>query len=236
MLWTWSDLSPSIRYAAPPVGKRRWQAPAPPLQNNSQITLAVDQPPVCPQSGAAKTPYIYGFNSGPGDEDCLYLNVYAPPNATDLPVLLWIRKPINNCVAPYILANCNARSTDGGGYGLFGATYDPSPMMNTNNNGFITVEIQYRLGAFGFLASEEVKEHGVTNAGLLDQRFAIQWVQEHIAKFGGDPKRVTIGGESSGAGAVMLHALAYGGQEFNLFNNVRLSLTSHLGTELTVFA
>ncbi|RAH55631.1 carboxylesterase [Aspergillus piperis CBS 112811] len=189
----------SIRYAAPPVGKRRWQAPAPPLQNNSQITLAVDQPPVCPQSGAAKTPYIYGFNSGPGDEDCLYLNVYAPPNATDLPVLLWIH---------------------GGGYGLFGATYDPSPMMNTNNNGFITVEIQYRLGAFGFLSSEEVKEHGVTNAGLLDQRFAFEWVQEHIDKFGGDPERVTIGGESSGAGAVMLHALAYGGQEFNLFNNI----------------
>ncbi|PWY92926.1 carboxylesterase family protein [Aspergillus heteromorphus CBS 117.55] len=156
----------SIRYAAPPVGKRRWQAPVPPLQNNTQITLAVDQPPVCPQSGAAGTPYVYGFNSGPGDEDCLYLNLYAPPNATNLPVLLWIH---------------------GGGYALFGAEYDPSPMINTNNNGFITVEIQYRLGAFGFLSSDEVKEHGQTNAGLLDQRFALEWVQEHIAKFGGIP-------------------------------------------------
>ncbi|PYH87985.1 carboxylesterase family protein [Aspergillus ellipticus CBS 707.79] len=189
----------SIRYAAPPVGKRRWQAPAPPLPNNTAVTLAVDQPPVCPQSGAAKTPYVYGFNSGPGDEDCLYLNLYAPPNATDLPVLVWIH---------------------GGGYGLFGAEYDPSPMINTNDNGFIGVEIQYRLGAFGFLSSAEVKAYGATNAGLLDQRFALEWVQQHIAKFGGDPSRVTIGGESSGAGSVMLHALAYGGREFNLFNNI----------------
>lgn len=209
------------------MGKRRWQAPAAPLQNNSHITLAVDQPPVCPQSGAAGTPYVYGFNSGPGDEDCLYLNVYAPPNATDLPVLLWIRKsePVQPLTGSLLTAD---GLPDGGGYALFGAEYDPSPMMNTNNNGFITVEIQYRLGAFGFLSSSEVKEHGVTNAGLLDQRFALQWVQRHIAKFGGDPKRVTIGGESSGAGAVMLHALAYGGQEFNLFNNVRPLASSPL--------
>jgi carboxylesterase type B len=110
---------------------------------------------------------------------------------------------------------------DGGGYGLFGAVYDPSPMMNANDNGFITVEIQYRLGAFGFLSSTEVYTYGGTNAGLLDQRFAMEWVRNHIQKFGGDPTRVTIGGESSGAGSVMLHSLAYGGREDHLFTNVR---------------
>ncbi|KAK9558231.1 hypothetical protein V6Z88_004530 [Aspergillus fumigatus] len=188
-----------IRYASPPVGQLRWQPPRPPVKNNSHIIPAVDPPPMCPQSGAAGTPAIYGFNSGPGDEDCLFLNVYAPPGASNLPVFVWIH---------------------GGGYGLFGAVYDPSPLMNTNNNGFITVEIQYRLGAFGFLSSAEVHKQGALNAGLLDQRFALEWVQRYISRFGGDPKRVTIGGESAGAGAVMLQSLAYGGAESNLFQNI----------------
>ena len=98
--------------------------------------------------------------------------------------------------------------------------------MNTNNNGFITVEIQYRLGAFGFLSSDEVHSHGQTNAGLLDQRFALEWVQQYISHFGGDPTRVTIGGESAGAGSVMLHSLAYGGREDHLFTNVSESSTN----------
>ncbi|EAW14623.1 putative carboxylesterase [Aspergillus clavatus NRRL 1] len=188
-----------IRYAAPPVGHLRWQPPNPPVKNNSRVLPAVDQPPYCPQSGAAGTPTVYGFNSAPGNEDCLFLNVYAPPGASDLPVFVWIH---------------------GGGYGLFGAVYDPSPLMNTNNNGFITVEIQYRLGAFGFLSSPEVHRQGALNAGLLDQRFAMKWVQQNIAQFGGDPSRVTIAGESAGAGSVMLHSLAYAGRDANLFQNI----------------
>jgi carboxylesterase type B len=92
--------------------------------------------------------------------------------------------------------------------------------MNTNDNGFIVVEIQYRLGAFGFLASTEIEQNGVLNAGLLDQRFALDWVQRHATEFGGDPARVTIGGESSGAGSVMYHALARGGNDSQVFNNV----------------
>jgi hypothetical protein len=81
-----------IRYAAPPVGKLRWQAPQAPLVNRSSIQSATKQPPLCPQSGGAKLPEVYGFNSALGNEDCLFLNVYAPPGAKDLPVLLWIRK------------------------------------------------------------------------------------------------------------------------------------------------
>ncbi|KAJ5921451.1 hypothetical protein N7466_009777 [Penicillium verhagenii] len=188
-----------IRYAAPPIGNLRWQAPQAPLVNRTFTTSATEQPPRCPQSGGAKIPKIYGFNSALGDEDCLFLNVYAPPGAKDLPVLLWIH---------------------GGGYGLFGAIYDPSEWMNTNENGFIAVMIQYRLGAFGFLSSEDVYRYGQTNAGLLDIRFALEWVQEHIEIFGGNASRVTVGGESSGAGSAMLQAMAYGGREDKLFNNI----------------
>ena len=94
--------------------------------------------------------------------------------------------------------------------------------MTTNDNGFISVMIQYRLGAFGFLSSEDVKQNGQVNAGLLDQRFALHWVQDYIQKFGGDPKKVTLAGESAGAGSVMLQAMAYGGkQDVTLFDNVR---------------
>ncbi|PSR81810.1 Alpha/Beta hydrolase protein [Coniella lustricola] len=112
-----------------------------------------------------------------------------------------------------------ALAADGGGYGDFGAEYDPSVLINTNDNGFIVVEIQYRLGAFGFLASEDLNAHGQLNAGLLDQRFALEWVNKYISQFGGDPSRVTIGGESYGAGSVMFHLLARGGQTSGLFNN-----------------
>lgn len=93
--------------------------------------------------------------------------------------------------------------------------------MTTNKNGFISVIIQYRLGAFGFLAGDDVKEDGALNAGLLDMNFALKWVQSNIGKFGGDPSKVTIAGESAGAAAVLYQALAYGGkQKETLFQNV----------------
>ena len=96
--------------------------------------------------------------------------------------------------------------------------------MNTNGNNFISVVIQYRLGAFGFLASSDIKSYGALNAGLLDMNFALQWVHKYIYKFGGDPGKVTIAGESAGAGAVMYQAMAYGGtQSPSLFNNVRFT-------------
>lgn len=97
--------------------------------------------------------------------------------------------------------------------------------MVTNNNSFIAVIIQYRLGAFGFLAGDDVKEKGALNAGLLDMNFALQWVQKYISRFGGDPTRVTIAGESAGAGAVIYQSMAYGGvQEPALFENVRMPI------------
>lgn len=70
-----------------------------------------------------------------------------------------------------------------------------------------------QLGPFGFLASPEIKDKGVLNAGILDQRFALEWVQRYIHQFGGNASHVTIWGISVGGGSVMLHAMANGGTE-----------------------
>lgn len=91
-----------------------------------------------------------------------------------------------------------------------------------NANKFCANQLQ--LGAFGFLSSDEVSRFGTVNAGLLDQQFAFQWVQSYIERFGGDPRQVTISGESAGAGSVMLHDIAYGGTlGTSLFVNVSAS-------------
>lgn len=86
--------------------------------------------------------------------------------------------------------------------------YNATDLVREAGGQVVAVAIQYRLGLFGFLAGQEVRNNGALNAGLLDQRFALQWVQRHISKFGGDPKKVTIWGESAGAGSVVQHLIA----------------------------
>ena len=86
-------------------------------------------------------------------------------------------------------------------------------MAKTAGNGFVSVVIQYRLGAFGFASSQEIFQKGVPNAGIHDMHFALEWVQQNIAQFGGDPDQVTIAGESAGGGSVMLLAMANGGED-----------------------
>ena len=71
----------------------------------------------------------------------------------------------------------------------------------------------YRLNLLGFLAGRAVQEDGNLNAGLLDQRAALEWIQRHISKFGGDPEQVTIDGESAGGASVMMHIVAFGGAQ-----------------------
>lgn len=184
-----------IRFAAPPTGPLRWQRPQTPAINRTSIQSAASYGPTCPQSFNA----VPGNDFVVGDEDCLFLNVYAPANGVNLPVLVWIH---------------------GGGYGFYNGQQDMSSIINTNDNSFIGVGIQYRLGAFGFLSSDELKRNGVLNAGLLDQKFAFEWIQEHIEKFGGDSSQVTIAGLSAGAGSVMLHNIALGGSlGTSLFTN-----------------
>ncbi|KAI1442597.1 alpha/beta-hydrolase [Annulohypoxylon stygium] len=190
-----------IRYAAPPIGKLRWQLPQPPAQDRSQVFSATEYALRCPQSGCAPRPRT---PTPSGSEDCLFLNVLAPANKTMLPVLVWIH---------------------GGGFGVGNGAFEPSPQMHTNENTYIIVTIQYRLGAFGFLSSAEIAESGVLNAGIHDMKFALQWVQEYIHLFGGDPTQVTVAGQSAGGGSVALLAMADGGVD-----NTTLEYNSTMST------
>ena len=183
-----------IRYAQDTSGRLRWQAPRAPETNRSAIIQAKNYAASCPQSPDATSAFTTVDNSG-SSEDCLFVNVQSPPNATathgtGLSVLVWIH---------------------GGGYGEGSGAYNLVDMIKTNDYKFVGVSIQYRLGAFGFLSSDEVYRYGVVNAGILDQQLVLQWVQQYIHLFGGDHSRVTIFGESAGAGSVMLHDIAYGG-------------------------
>lgn len=139
----------------------RWQQPRAPTVNRNTTVQADRYGPICNQVGPAGVgealgiPGIFG-NTPDASEDCLFLNVQSPANATNLPVLVWIH---------------------GGGYGAGNGRQDFTDLLSVNGNNFVVVSIQYRLGPFGFLASTEVARKGVANAGLLDQLFALQWVQ-----------------------------------------------------------
>ena len=166
-----------IPFAAPPVGELRWRPPEPVLGWDG-VRDASESGAICVQNGGQ------GVTQ---DEDCLILNVWAPRETSEpRPVLFWIH---------------------GGGYtGGSGSTaiYDGTPLAA---DGAVVVTINYRLNVFGFLAHPALSvesPHGASgNYGLLDMVAALEWVRDNIATFGGDPGRVTIFGESAGAGAVM---------------------------------
>ena len=95
---------------------------------------------------------------------------------------------------------------------LFALSSAPGNALVYQSRGnLIYVTIQYRLGAYGFLGGSELSANGVANAGLLDQRAALMWVQRHISKFGGDPSKVTMIGGSAGGGSAINQMIMYGG-------------------------
>jgi len=177
-----------IPYAKPPVGELRWRAPLPP-EAWTGVRDCFEFGNACPQRAPALMGSIPQMAiNAPHSEDCLYLNVWRPVgSATEpMPVLFWIH---------------------GGGYTMGAASqplYDGALLAEP---GAIVVSINYRLGPFGFLAhpalSQESPQGTSGNYGILDQIEALRWVQRNIAAFGGDPNRVTIFGESAGAGSVM---------------------------------
>ena len=103
----------------------------------------------------------------------------------------------------------------GGGYTEGSKNYNPAGLISqsqeNNGEGFIFVAMNYRLGMFGWLSGPTFQENGTANAGLYDQRLALEWVQKHIYLFGGDPNRVTVAGESAGGGSIMHQITAWGG-------------------------
>ena len=166
-----------IPYAAPPVGALRWAAPRP-APRWTGIRQATSYGGRCAQLASGNGPRV-------DNEDCLYLNVYAPTDHHEsrLPVLFMIH---------------------GGGLTTgAGDQHDGSLIVNTDH--IIVVSINYRLGPFGFLALPGLDTSALTasgNFGLLDQQAALRWVQRNIAAFGGDPRKVTIDGESAGGWSV----------------------------------
>lgn len=120
---------------------------------------------------------------------------------------------------------------DGGGYGQGNNQVELGQQIRTNGNSYIAVSIAYRLGAFGFLSSAEVKKSGVLNVAIHDMRFALQWVKKNIHHFGGDPNRVTVSGESAGGGSVMMLAIANGGTEGDALFQGLIASSPYLPTQ-----
>lgn len=152
-------------------------------------------------------------------EDCLSINVQAPIGATKgdkLPVVIWIYGGAFEVGSPFTAFSETdvVRGT--------APNYNIGGLVRTSvdlGQPIIGVSANYRLNAFGFSASKEMEEAGLLNLGLEDQRVAMQWVQEHISDFGGDPNQVVIMGESAGSWSVAAHLLWDDGEgSDDLFN------------------
>ncbi|KAL1304611.1 hypothetical protein AAFC00_003578 [Neodothiora populina] len=182
-----------LRFAAPPVGNLRFAAPKDPLIEYS-IVEADTHGPLCLATGG-------GPPTDANQEDCLFLDVYAPSNATELsalPVYFFIQ---------------------GGGFnGLSNPNLNGSGLITASGCNIVIVTINYRVGVYGFLAGEELAKAGSYNNGLKDQRKALEWIQKHISKFGGNPNHVVVGGDSAGAASINLQLTAYGGRDDKLFH------------------
>ena len=172
-----------IPFAAPPVGELRWKEPQP-VKNWEGVKAATQFGPRCMQAS------LFGdmvFRSNGMSEDCLYVNVWTPAKSGNerLPVLVYFF---------------------GGGFVAGDGSeprYDGESMAK---KGIVALTVNYRLGVFGFMAHPELTResahHASGNYALLDQNAALKWVQKNIEAFGGDPRKVTIAGESAGSIAV----------------------------------
>ncbi len=167
-----------IPFAAPPVDDLRWEPPEPP-DDWTGTRSAGAYSAKCIQGGP--TPGQTGVLVAPGSsEDCLYLNVNAPEDADDLPVIVVIH---------------------GGGFVVGSGVYPIANSPAMVQRGVVLVSINYRLGRFGFFAHPALGGD-IANFGLLDQVAALEWVRDNIAGFGGDRHNVTILGQSAGGMSV----------------------------------
>ncbi|MFV5697131.1 carboxylesterase/lipase family protein [Flavobacterium sp. ZT3R17] len=172
-----------IPFAQPSVGNLRWKAPQA-LTNWTGVKQTKKFGPRAIQSNVFGD---MGFRSDGTSEDCLYLNVWSPAKSANekLPVLVYFY---------------------GGGFAAGDGSENRYDGENMAKKGIVTLTVNYRLGIWGFFSHPELTKespnHASGNYGLLDQNAALKWVQANISKFGGDPKRVTIAGESAGSIAV----------------------------------
>ncbi|PPQ69308.1 hypothetical protein CVT24_001674 [Panaeolus cyanescens] len=181
-----------VRFADAPIGNLRWRPPVTPPSTHLGIVNAT-------QFGKACIATTQTTVTSTTSEDCLFGNVFLPSStkATDrLPVMVWFH---------------------GGGFQGGDSHADPTLLLQTSAKPFVFVSFEYRLGQFGFLGGKQIGRDKGLNAGLLDQRAALRWVKRYISHFGGDPNRVTIWGQSAGAGSTMFQLIANGGNSEGLF-------------------
>lgn len=169
-----------VPFAAPPVGPLRWRPPSPaPTWFGARDARQFGHD--CPQERRPDSP------NPTVDENCLVLNVWAPASAKGAPVMVWFH-------GGEFISGSGARAVH------YGAAFA--------RDGVVIVTVNYRLGALGFFAhpaltNEAGPDAPLGNYGLMDQVAALQWVQRNIAAFGGDPKAVTIAGQSAGGSSVL---------------------------------
>ncbi len=173
-----------IPFAAPPVGDLRWKAPQPVVAWTGMKNADAFRPQCVQEPYPAGSPYARPAEAT--SEDCLYLNVWTTANAGDArPVMVWIH---------------------GGAWTRGSASVPAYDGAVLAKKGVVIVTTNYRLGPFGFLAHPELTaespNHSSGNYAILDHVAALGWVQRNIAAFGGDPRRVTIFGESAGSWSV----------------------------------
>ncbi|WP_083684414.1 carboxylesterase/lipase family protein [Massilia putida] len=191
-----------IPYAAPPVGALRWRPPQPVLPWHG-VLQADRYGAACVQSAIADDSIMrqFSFAEPPEcalSEDCLYLNVWAPAGKAlaDLPVIVWVY---------------------GGGHRFGSGSHPVSDGERLARKGSIVVSVNYRVGALGYLAHPALSAEGggSGNYASMDVLAALRWVRKNIAAFGGDPRRVTLFGQSAGAAHVSV--LMASGQAQGLF-------------------
>ncbi|KAI1631563.1 lipase [Biscogniauxia mediterranea] len=203
------DVFLGIPYAQPPIGQLRYRWPRSINESFDGIRNATHYGFSCMQYGQNFTL----------SEDCLTINVVRPAGTGNdsLPVLVWIY-----------------------GGGLYtGSTADPrynlSGVVKVGQDisqPVVAVSMNYRLGMWGFFQSAQVLAEGSSNAGLLDQRLALHWIQENIAAFGGDPTKVVLWGESAGAQSIAYHLFSYNGRDDGLFRGAIMESGGPTGAQV----
>ncbi|GIZ48521.1 hypothetical protein CKM354_001157500 [Cercospora kikuchii] len=189
-----------IPFAEPPIGRYRLRQAIPLKRSFGTI-----------QANAFGSSCYSADNIRNMSEDCLTLNIWKPLNASpkngSLPVMVWLY---------------------GGGL-TAGYSADPrfegtalTRISKEIGKPIVLVSVNYRLGPFGFLNGKEMAELDLLNLGMLDQRLALHWIQDNIAAFGGDPRKVTLAGQSAGAVSTYSHMMAYGGRDDHLFRGAIL--------------
>jgi para-nitrobenzyl esterase len=176
-----------VPYAKPPIGELRWKTPQKPDKWPGERSAVAFEPPCAQPTNIDGKTANGGGVAGVTSEDCLYLNVYAPANASKAPVVVWLY----------------------GGAFYLGAGHLGSYNGTSNaRNGVITVAFNYRLGSLGTFAHPALtKEAGTTGKtgsfALMDAVAALEWVKRNATAFGGDPNNVTVAGQSAGAVMVL---------------------------------